>query len=142
MRRREFIGLLGGAAAWPLAAGAQQPVMPVIGFLRSASNTGATHLIAAFRQGLKETGFIEGDNVSVEYRSAEGQIDRLPTIVAELLRRPVDVIVGNQIAALAAKAATTSVPIIFAGGSDPCLGQSDWNCCVNSCLGPRHSPCW
>lgn len=120
MRRREFLGVLGGAAAaWPLSAGAQKPVMPVIGFLRSASNTGATHLIAAFRQGLKETGFIEGENVSVEYRSAEGQIDRLPTVVAELLRRPVDVIVGNQIAALAAKAATTSVPIIFAGGSDP-----------------------
>jgi putative ABC transport system substrate-binding protein len=120
IRRRQFICLVGGAAiAWPLMARAQQSAMPAIGFLRSASNTGASHLIAAFRRGLKETGFVEGENVAVEYRSAEGQIDRLPVIVAELLRRPVDVIVGNQIAALAAKAATTSVPIIFAGGSDP-----------------------
>jgi putative ABC transport system substrate-binding protein len=119
MRRREFITLFGGAAAWPLAGLAQQPVVPVIGFLRSASNTGAMHLVTAFRRGLKETGFVEGQNVAVEYQSAEGQLDRLPTLVAELIRRPVAVIVGNQISMLVAKAATKTIPIVFAGGSDP-----------------------
>ena len=119
MRRRDFVALLGGAAAaWPLAAGAQQP-MPVIGFLRSTSLADSTHLVTAFRQGLKEAGFAEGQSVAIEFRSAEDQLDRLPTLVAELIRRPVAVIVGNFPSALAAKAATTTVPIVFTTGSDP-----------------------
>jgi putative ABC transport system substrate-binding protein len=119
MRRREFITLLGGMAAWPLVADAQQPTMPLVGFLRSTSLADATHLVTGFRQGLKEAGFVEDQNVAVEYRSAEGQNDRLPALVADLIRRQVAVIVGNSIAALAAKAATTSVPIVFGIGEDP-----------------------
>src|ERR1700686_4236997 len=89
MRRREFITLLGGMAAWPLVADAQQPTMPLVGFLRSTSLADATHLVTGFRQGLKEAGFVEDQNVAVEYRSAEGQNDRLPQLVADLIRREV-----------------------------------------------------
>ena len=121
MKRREFIAGLGGAAASlarPLSAHSQQAV-PVIGFLRSAPLAEVRHFAAAFGQGLKETGFSEGQNVTVEYYSADDRHDRLLALVAELLRRPVDVIMANHNAAVAAKAATTTVPIVFATGSDP-----------------------
>src|SRR5262245_1035608 len=119
MTRREFITLLGGAAAWPLAARAQQSTMPVVGFLRSSPLNISTSFVAAFRQGLKESGFNEGQNVALEFRYADNQIDRLPALVEELLRRPVNVIVANVLAALAAKDATNTVPILFVTGSDP-----------------------
>ena len=120
MRRREFITLLGGAtAAWPLVARAQQPAMPVVGFLRSTSATDSEHLVSAFRDGLRDAGFVEGQNVAIEFRYAEGEGDRLPALVADLVRRPVSVIVGNSAGALAAKAVTRSVPIVFAYGGDP-----------------------
>jgi putative ABC transport system substrate-binding protein len=120
MRRREFITLLGGTtAAWPIAVRAQQPTMPVIGFLRSTPLNASTSLVAAFRQGLKESGFNEGQNVAVEFRFADNQIDRLPGLVDELVRRPVNVIVANVLGALAAKNITRAVPILFVTGSDP-----------------------
>jgi putative ABC transport system substrate-binding protein len=120
MRRRDLIkGIAGSAIARPLAAGAQQRSPPVIGFLRSTSLADAAHLVIGFRDGLKEAGFVEGQNVAVEYRSANDQLDRLPRLVADLIGGQVAVIVGNTNAALAAKAATTTVPIVFVGGSDP-----------------------
>jgi putative ABC transport system substrate-binding protein len=118
MRRREFITLF-GAVAWPLAAWAQQPAMPVIGFLRSTSLVEFPHLTTAFRHGLNEMGFVESQNVTIEFRSAEDRHDRLAGLVADLVRRRVNVIVGNAVAAIAAKAATTTIPIVFASGSDP-----------------------
>jgi putative tryptophan/tyrosine transport system substrate-binding protein len=120
MRRRDFITLVGGAAvAWPIAARAQQPAMPVVGFVRSTSLAPFQNLVVAFGDGLKEAGFVAGQNVAIEYRYAENQRDRLPALVAELLGIPVAVLVVNSGAAAAAKAATTTVPIVFVAGADP-----------------------
>src|SRR5262245_24918428 len=121
MRRREFITLLSGAAAtWPFAAQAQQTAMPVVGWLHGASEKFATHLVSAFRKGLSEAGYVESQNVVIEYRFADGQYERLPGLAGELVRRSVSVIVaGSPPAALAAKVATTSIPIVFIVGLDP-----------------------
>jgi ABC-type uncharacterized transport system substrate-binding protein len=118
IQRREFIVSL-SMAAWPLAAHAQQPVMPIIGFLNSTSPDGYEPMVAAFRQGLKETGYIESQNVAIEYRWASGQYDRIPALAAELVRRHVVVIVANTPANLAAKGATSTIPIVFTTGGDP-----------------------
>ena len=122
MRRRDFIAFVGGSVvAWPLGAGAQQATTPVVGFVSSLSAKDATHIIGAFHLGLKEAGYEEGRNVTIEYRWAEGQYERLPALATDLVNRPVAVIaaISGTPTALAAKAATTAIPIVFAIGSDP-----------------------
>lgn len=119
MRRREFLFGLGATASWVVAALAQQPALPVIGFLRSTALENATERIAAFRRGLGEAGYIEGKSVAIEYHSADNRPDQLTALLADLIRRRVALIVTNTPAALAAKAATTTIPIVFATGSDP-----------------------
>jgi putative tryptophan/tyrosine transport system substrate-binding protein len=120
LRRRDFVkGIAGSAAAWPLAAHAQQPAMPVVGFMSSRSADDSARVVAAFRQGLAETGYVEGSNVMIEFRWAQGQFDRLPALARELVHHPVAVIAALGESGYAAKAATTTIPIIFGSGGDP-----------------------
>ena len=165
--RRDFITLLGGAATWPLTARAQQAAIPIVGFVTGRSTEASAHPAAAFRKGLNETGYVEGQNVMVEYHRLEGQYDRVPAVVADLVRRRVAVIATSfTAAALAAKAATTTTPIVFGVVEDPVklglvttlrgraamlpasifsslkLWPSGWVCCTTSCPRPFALRCW
>jgi putative ABC transport system substrate-binding protein len=120
MRRREFITLVGGAAAgWPLIARAQQSAMPLVGFLNAQTAAGYTHLVAAFKQSLNENGFVEGQNVTIEYKWADAHLDQLPELAAELVRLRPDVLVGTGGAHIAAIAATKTIPVVVSFGGDP-----------------------
>jgi ABC-type uncharacterized transport system substrate-binding protein len=128
MRRREFIGLCGAAAAWPLAASVQQPALPVIGFMSSRSPQDSDYLVEAYRRGLKDGGFLEGQNVRIEFRWAHGDYTRLPELTADLGNRRVNVItaVGGDPSPRAAKRATSTIPIVFGMGGDPVADSPDW----------------
>ena len=120
MKRRAFITLLGGAAAaWPLAASAQQPAVPVVGYLDATTAADSVYRVSAFRDGLKEAGFIDGHNVAIDFRSPENKLDRLPALAADLAHRRVAVIVSQNIAMHAVRAATSTIPIVFVIGGDP-----------------------